>query len=519
MKSSILLNLFLLLSFFVVAQKKDTLSLLLANVSKKSLQKNIYFLAGDSCQGRMAATHGDSVATIFVEKWMKQTGLKAGASKNSFRQDVPLIDYVTNTDEMDIDGESEKKFDSWFYYGFQKFLEKELIIKNVPAVFINYGLYSEKYKDYDNIDIRNKVVVLLAEAPKYLTDSIFSIADSTTWWVKQNKIMDDKGALAYCIIAAGSHYTNAATQSQRIALHKLYKLKAQLNSNPENNNQQSETPTFVVSKQFAENLLGNKKAVLDSLNSSQYLKNHPQAFELEKRINIHINRKSLDVSSPNLIGIIQGIDTAAGYIVFTAHRDHEGQADGSTWYRADDNASGSAALMECEKAISDLSKKGIKPKRSIIFISTTAEEHGLLGAKYFAENSVVPLNKIKYELNIDMLGRIDSKHVDSKSIDTNYVYPLYYDSVYNFKPVLDNVNTNYTNLTIDDYYLKHKMEQNMILRSDQAVFAKKGIPAIWFFTGIHKDYHQPTDTPDKINYDLLQTRTKLVLGILWKLAN
>ena len=118
-----------MLSFFVVAQKKDTLSLLLANVSKKSLQKNIYFLAGDSCQGRMAATHGDSVATIFVERWMKQSDLQPGASKNSFRQDVPLIDYVTNPDEIDIDGESEKKFDSWFYFGFQKSLEKELIIK------------------------------------------------------------------------------------------------------------------------------------------------------------------------------------------------------------------------------------------------------------------------------------------------------------------------------------------------------------------------------------------------------
>ncbi len=507
-----------MLSFFVAAQKKDIPSLLLANVSKKSLQKNIYFLANDSCQGRMAATHGDSVATIFVEKWMKQSGLQPGASKNSFRQNVPLIDYVTNPDEINIDGELEKKFDLWFYFGSQKSLEKELIIKNVPAVFINYGLYSEKYKDYDNIDIRNKVVVFVADAPKYLTDSIFNIADSTTWWVKQNKIIYDKGALASCVIG-DSNYKTVATQFRRYALHKLYALKAPLNSNPGNNNQQTETPTFIVSKQFAEKVLGNKKAVLDSLNSSQYLKNHPQAFELEKRINIHINKKSLDVSSPNLIGIIPGTDTAAGYLVFTAHRDHEGQADGSTWYGADDNASGSAALMECEKAVSDLSKKGIKPKRSIIFISTTAEEHGLLGAKYFAENPIVPLNKIKYELNIDMLGRIDSKHVDSKSIDTNYVYPLYYDSVYNFKPVLDNVNSNYTNLTIDDYYLRHKMEQNMILRSDQAVFAKKGIPAIWFFTGIHKDYHQPTDTPDKINYDLLQTRTKLVLGVLWKLAN
>lgn len=492
----------------------NVLKQLFNSVSEESLKANLYYLAGDKCEGRMVATKGDTMATNFVEQWMKKYHLKKGMT-STYRQKVFFEDNSDNIDQLEIDGRPFPKYDYWIYqpqlYAFRKGVD----INNAPLAFINYGIATKKYNDFDNLDVKGKVVLHLTGTTQYLADSLISSEELKGKF----KDYESKGAIATIALPMFFDYDAVVPTMKKNAAFKLYSLKGDTTSSLFSKDK-NEYPLMYGSPKLFKELLGNQFGIIDSLkNSTTYLKNDPQAFDLNRKISIHIQRNMADnITSDNVIGEIQGTDKAAGYIVFTAHRDHEGRLLDSTWYGADDNASGTVAMMECMKAVSILAKKGIRPKRSILFISTTAEEHGLLGAQYFVNNPTVSAHQIKYAINIDMLGRIDQKHTDDPSKNTNYVYPLYYDTLYNFKPMLDEL-SGQTKILLDDYYLKNPDEENMISRSDHIVFGEKGIPFIWFFSGIHKDYHQPTDTPDKIDYRLLANRTKLALGILWKLAN
>ncbi|MEP6467358.1 MAG: M28 family peptidase, partial [Parafilimonas sp.] len=140
------------------------------------------------------------------------------------------------------------------------------------------------------------------------------------------------------------------------------------------------------------------------------------------------------------------------------------------------------------------------------------------GSLFYVEHPVIPLNKTYCTINIDMLGRVDSFYSGRKP-DSNYVYLLLSDTSKNVinKQLLTKLNTNYAQLILDTLYENNP--DNLINRSDQYSFIKKGIPAIQFFSGFHKDYHQPTDTPDKINYPLFKRRVQLVFATLWTLAN
>jgi Zn-dependent M28 family amino/carboxypeptidase len=209
--------------------------------------------------------------------------------------------------------------------------------------------------------------------------------------------------------------------------------------------------------------------------------------------------------------------------VLSAHNDHFGRIDGKIYYGADDNGTGTSAFLEIARILGDAARKGTRPKRTIVFLSTGAEEQGLIGANYYTDNPVIPLSKTYCNINIDMIGRVDSFHNGNRS-DTNYVYCLYYDTSNKVmtRSKLDSFNEECCQLILDTLYSKKRKRpgaSGQITRSDNFAFINKGIPAAFVFGGFHKDYHQPTDTPDKINYLLLKRRTQLALTMLWRLAN
>ncbi len=497
----------------------DTVTMLLNQVSEKSLKKNLFFLAGDECQGRMAASHGDSVATGFVEAWMKKHKLKPGAY-NSYRQQVLLKETNINNNysNIRISGQEQKKVKDWVPYNFRyaQANSRSVDLKNVPLVFINYAIDTDVYNDYMNIDVKDKAVVWVGGTPASLQKKLQGKGLSNR--PVKAETLAKKGAVAGLVYFPLLNFdVDVPVREKNMDTANAFKLYKPRNADlpfP------SMFPQFIISPSLLKSILGSRAAALDSLVNHFDSSKTPLAFETNNTLSFKLDyHEDTSITSPNIIGLIKGTDPAAGYVVFTAHRDHEGMAFGKTWFGADDNASGTAAMMECAKAISALTKEGIRPKKSILFISTAAEEHGLLGAKFFADNPTIPINEIKYEINIDMLGRVDSFY-SKKNPDQPYVYALFEDTAKGFKEVLNNINNSYSNLTLDDHYLTDKTARNNLLgRSDQAAFSAKGIPYIWFFSGFHPDYHQPTDTPDKINYKLLAQRTKLALGVLWALAN
>jgi Zn-dependent M28 family amino/carboxypeptidase len=221
-------------------------------------------------------------------------------------------------------------------------------------------------------------------------------------------------------------------------------------------------------------------------------------------------------ASQNIIAYIEGSEFPNEYLYISAHSDHEGIINGEIYNGADDNGSGTAAVLEIAQAFSQAVKDGYRPKRSIVFLHVTAEEVGLHGSRYYTNNPIFPIENTISTLNIDMIGRVDIRHKDNE----NYIYIIGSDKMSTeLHFVAQKANATFTNLELDYKYNAETDPNRYYYRSDHYNFALKGIPVIFFFNGEHEDYTKPTDTADKINYPLLAKRTKLIFATAWYLAN
>lgn len=219
--------------------------------------------------------------------------------------------------------------------------------------------------------------------------------------------------------------------------------------------------------------------------------------------------------SENILAFIEGTEKPEEIIVISAHYDHVGTNNGVVYNGADDDGSGTVAVMEIAEAFQQAKKAGKGPKRSILFLHVTGEEHGLLGSKYYSENPVFDLKNTVANLNIDMIGRSDKENEGK-----NYVYVIGSDMLSTeLKKINVAANKATQNLELNYKYDDPNDPMRLYYRSDHYNFAKHGIPVAFFFDGIHEDYHQPTDDPEKIDYPLLQKRAQLVFATAWELAN
>jgi hypothetical protein len=222
-------------------------------------------------------------------------------------------------------------------------------------------------------------------------------------------------------------------------------------------------------------------------------------------------------SSENVLAYIEGDTYPDEIVIVSAHHDHEGiDDDGRLFYGADDNASGTVALMEMAEAFKKAKDDGFGPDRSILFIHFTAEEIGLHGSRFYTENPIFPLKNTVANLNIDMIGRVDKAHQDNPE----YLYLIGSNRLSTkLHYVSEAVNEYLFNFELDYKFNDEADRNRYYYRSDHYNFAKHNIPVIFYFNGEHEDYHQPSDTPDKINYELLQKRTQLIFATAWQLAN
>lgn len=219
--------------------------------------------------------------------------------------------------------------------------------------------------------------------------------------------------------------------------------------------------------------------------------------------------------SENILAFIEGTEKPNEIVVVSAHYDHVGTKDGVVYNGADDDGSGTVAVMEIAEAFKQAAKHGKSPKRSVLFLHVTGEEHGLLGSKYYSDNPVFDLKNTMVDVNIDMIGRSDAENEGK-----NYVYVIGSEMLSSeLKKINEAANKITHNLELNYKYDDPKDPNRLYYRSDHYNFAKKGIPVIFFFDGIHADYHKPTDDPEKIDYQLLQKRAQLVFATAWELAN
>jgi Zn-dependent M28 family amino/carboxypeptidase len=203
-------------------------------------------------------------------------------------------------------------------------------------------------------------------------------------------------------------------------------------------------------------------------------------------------------------------------LIVTAHYDHLGIVDNKTYYGADDNGSGTSSILEIAEAFSLAVEQGFQPKRSILFMCVAGEEKGLLGSKYYIENPVYPYDKTIANLNIDMIGRSDAAHKSNP----NYVYLIGSDKLSkDLHQLSEAVNRNTVKMELDYTYNRENDPNRFYYRSDHYNFAKEGIPVIFYFSGVHSDYHKPSDTIDKLNLDKIKTTAQLVFYTIWEIVN
>jgi hypothetical protein len=219
--------------------------------------------------------------------------------------------------------------------------------------------------------------------------------------------------------------------------------------------------------------------------------------------------------SENIWAFVEGSEKPDEIVVVSAHYDHVGIKNGEVYNGADDDGSGTVALLEIAQAFEQAKKDGHGSKRSILFLHVTGEEHGLHGSRFYSENPLFPLKNTIADVNIDMIGRRDEAHSDTN----NYVYVIGADRLStDLQNIVADANKQ-VGLDLDYKYNDLNDPQKFYYRSDHYNFAKNGIPAVFLFNGTHADYHKATDEPDKIEYDALEKRAKLAFCIAWELAN
>jgi len=223
------------------------------------------------------------------------------------------------------------------------------------------------------------------------------------------------------------------------------------------------------------------------------------------------------VNSENVAAIIEGSEYPDQYIVITAHLDHVGKRGEDIYNGADDDGSGSVALLEIAQAFKLAQEDGNGPKRSIVILHVTAEEKGLLGSEFYTDYPLYPLEQTITNLNVDMIGRTDPNR---GSDNDRYIYLIGSDRLSTMlHETSERINKETVNLELDYTFNAPDDPNNFYERSDHFNFAKNNIPVIFYFSGTHEDYHGPGDTPDKIRYDLLTERTKLIFNTAWEIAN
>ena len=267
----------------------------------------------------------------------------------------------------------------------------------------------------------------------------------------------------------------------------------------------------------------NTQVLLFSDKNKDYLLQKNRKF-----MNFSFEKNYNEFSANNIAALIKGSEFPDEYIVITAHLDHVGIQNGIVYNGADDDGSGSVGILEIAEAFSLAIKDGFKPKRSILFLHVTAEENVLLGSEYYTDyDPIVPLSETMVCLNMDMIGRTESKRKETEPEDYIYIIgsEMLSDDLHNINKkandehVKINLDYRYNDPTSLVFESGRYIENQYYYRSDHYNFAKYDIPSIFFFSGVHEDYHMPTDTADKILYDIYEKRIKLIFHTAWDLAN
>lgn len=471
MKEKILIVL-LFSGFIAFSQSKESKQFA-KTITTKQLYDRLAVLASDSLEGRETGERGAIKAARFIENQFKNMGLEPAVQENgpSYIQRYPLQKGTWQKVYLKKEDQIKENFDDFMYFSLAETKGEEIIEL----------LYLDAGADLENHGLAGKFVIV-------------NQAGGREGRQEKMASLQSKGVLGIFFLVSDTKEFEFS-----ISRYKNYFSEPIVTTQFKND----ELKIAYIGNSTLEWLYGKPQDKIKVGDFSKVILNADMLIE--------------NLVAENVLGVLKGSEYPDEYLILTSHYDHIGiSADGQINNGADDDGSGTTAVMEIAEAFAQAARKGIKPKRSIVFMCVSGEEKGLLGSKFYTDNPIFPLASTVANLNIDMIGRVDEAH----AANPDYIYLIGSDKLSQELHLLsEQVNSATVKLQLDYTYNDENDPNRFYYRSDHYNFAKNNIPIIFYFNGTHADYHKPTDTIEKINLVSLKKRTDLVFYTAWEIAN
>ena len=491
-------------------------------ITANQIRDYLTFIASDEMEGRDTPSRGLDLAAKFLATHLARWGFKPAGDEGSFFQRIDL-----RRDRAD-GGQTKVE-----YFGRTLTAGTDFLPAggsgNVSGglVFAGNG-WLVKSKDidaYKGIDPTGKIAVIFG-SPNSLPRGIAraELGKQGEQYMNPSDYARSKGVVGLVYVADFQYLANWQ-RNRRLVMERGSTVVAKFS--PQGS---SPLPAIVVSPEIANSIFAGERQTATGIFNASYGTAQPTPFVMneQKKITMNVTSNTEIVPTQNVIAVWEGSDPVlkSEYVALGAHYDHVGSGcppvgNDTICNGADDDGSGTTALLGMAEA---LAKAPARPKRSILFVWHAGEEKGLWGSRYFTEFPTVPLNQIVAQVNLDMIGR-SKKEGDTNPRNRELTGP---DSIYligstmmstELGELVNTVNKSYLNLNYDTKYDDPADPNRFFFRSDHYNYARKGIPIIFYFDGVHEDYHRPGDTADKIDYQKMEKVTRTIYMTTWEIAN
>ena len=496
----------------LLAQVNDSVAVRMANtIQAAQLKKHVYTLASDEFEGRETGTPGQDKAAAYISTYYESLGMKP-VNNGSWYQTYPLKRETNLGSYAQAKGETFAFLDHFYFFGMDA-----MELQTQQVVFAGYGIQDKRHNDYKkikNLEKNTWIMCLQGEPINKKGKSKISGSNETSDW------NDDVFLKAEAARKAGASALLIVNTNYEMYMRRVrYWLEQprMVLERDQKTAEPNEIPIIYVSPVFANALLKESGVTIEATQEKLNRGKMSKPSSIKGPVLFHVEQKIERIEAENVLAFIEGSDPVLKkeVVVVSAHYDHVGIINGQIHNGADDDASGTSAAMEIGEAFNQARKEGKGAKRSVLVLHVSGEEKGLLGSEWYSDHPVYPLSTTVCDLNIDMIGRIDPEHKDS-----NYVYLIGSDKLStDLHKISEQCNKAYTNLVLDYTYNSPDDPNRFYYRSDHYNFAKHNIPVIFYFSGVHEDYHKPGDDAHKILYNKMETITRLVFHTAWNVAN
>ena len=502
-------------------------------ITQADLRADLFFLAGDAMRGRLTDTNENRATADYIRARFERAGLKPAAGNSYFHnynlmsatlgEGNSLSYAITNSGTRELKGGQE------FYP--QRFSASGTVTGNI--VFAGFGIVAPKWNHDDYKDAVGGAIVMVLDHepgerdPKSPFEGVVTAEPAAPW--RKALAAQEKGAIGIVYVSDVHNHPDPANFEQA-ARNFWPVMPARIpNYTLATWSDRIRIPAVQISPALAASLMPSRGPTLEELARKSETPGGFTPIGLGRTVTLKTAVDRHVVPDRNVLGMIEGSDPKLKdeWVLVTAHFDHDGVNGTQILNGADDNGSGTVALLEIADAYALAAQQGQRPKRSVLFCAWNSEERGLLGAWAYTEFPTAPLASIAGVLNMDMIGRneevqvgggnrFNGLEVQTAESNANAVNMMGFARAPELAAVVDAANAG-IGLEIKKRYDNNT--SNLVRRSDQWPFLQRGVPALGFMTGLHPDYHTQYDRPEKINYVKMEKIARLIHQASWNLAN